>query len=150
MNTKQRKKINVIDIILLVTVLAALIIAGMGIARRVSSTGDRLTVRYIMEVNPIENDFISKVSAGNSVFDHTTSGRIGTVKAVSHAKAYYENSESPMEGYSMLYITAEAEAVKTDVGYTIGSTVVSIGRELEMRFPNLYCVGKCVSIEIVK
>lgn len=149
MNSKDRRKINIIDVIILIALLSALLVAGMGIVRS-NSGGETVTVRYIIQVDRIGNDFISKIAAGNSVYDHTTSAKIGAVTAVSHSKAYYENSESPIEGYSVLYITAEAQAVKTDTGYAVGSSLINVGRELELRFPNLYCQGKCVSIETTK
>ena len=149
MNQKVRRKINIIDILILIALLAALLVAGMGIARG-NKDGESVTVRYIIQVDSINNDYISKLAAKNSIYDHNTSSKIGTVTAVSHSKAYYENSESPIEGYSVLYITAEAQAIKTDTGYAVGSTIINIGRKMELRFPNLYCQGKCVSIEITK
>ena len=149
MVAKERRKINVIDVIILIALLAALLVACMGIARG-GKSGESVTVRYIIEVDSINNDYISKIAAGNGIYNHSTSERIGSVTAASHSKAYYEGSESPIDGYSVLYITAEAQAVKTDTGYAVGSTVINIGREMELRFPSLYCRGKCVSIEIMK
>lgn len=154
MNTKAKKRINIVDIIILVALIVLSGAVIFGFVKGIGTSGERTSVRYIIEVEPIDSDFVSKVTEGNGVYDHTTSQRIGTVRAVSSAQAYYKSfdakgspTSSPMEGSSTLYITVEADAVRSDAGYSVGSTVLSIGRRLELRFPGLYVDGKCVSIE---
>ena len=157
MNTKSKKKINVVDILILTAVFAAIVCAGFVIIRGMGSFGERVTVSYTVAVDPIDSDFVSKVSVGDGLYETETSDRLGTVSAVSDGQAYrksYSDGSDPrgnaIEGMSVLYITLTAKATKTDTGYIIGNSVIGIGRELEMRFPNLYCIGKCVRIERIE
>ena len=157
MNTKTKKKINVVDILILTALLAAIICAGFVIIRGMGTFGEKVTVSYTVAVDPIDSDFVSKVSVGNGLYEIETTDHIGTVSAVSDGQAYRKtgsNSADPrgsaIEGMSVLYITLTAQATKTDTGYIIGNTVIGIGREIEMRFPNLYCIGECVRVERIE
>lgn len=166
MNTKQRasntkKKsrigINLVDIITVIALIAALATAGLGIYNSLSSSGSQVRIRYIVEAEPMDSSLTAKVNTGDGIYESDSARQIGTVRAASSAPAYYtgtgsagEKVDTPIEGQSVLYITAETTAVKTDTGYAAGSTLIGIGRELELRMPNLYCTGKCISIEIIE
>ena len=157
LNTKTKKKINVVDILILIAILAAIVCAGFVIIRGMGTFGEKVNVSYTIAVDPIDSDFVSKVSVGDGLYEIETTDRIGTVSAVSDGQAYiksYSDGADPrgnaIEGMSVLYITLTAKATKTDTGYIIGNSVIGIGRELEMRFPNLYCIGKCVRIERIE
>ena len=130
---------------------------ALGIFNSIGAGGEKTTIRYVIEVSPIESSFTSKVADNDTVLDYETSQNIGKVSAVSASQAYHSGTDSqgstvssPMEGYSTLYITVTAQAVKTDTGYLVGNSVIGVGRELQLRLKNLYCSGKCVSIEVVK
>ncbi len=157
MNTKNKKKINIVDVIILTALVVAIICAGFTIVKGLGSFGERVSISYTVAVDPIDSDFVSKVSVGDGLYDFATADRIGTVSAVSdgqaYRKSYSEGSDprgSAIEGMSVLYITLTAEATKTDTGYSIGNTLLGIGREIEMRFPGLYCIGECVRIERIE
>ena len=157
MNTKTKKRINIIDILIVVALLAALICSGFAIIRGIGSFGERVIVSYTVAIDPIDSDFVSKVALGDKLYDYKTSEHIGTVRTISDGQAYkksYSEGADPrgsaIEGMSVLYVTMTTEASKTDTGYTVGNTLLGIGRTLELRFPNLYCVGECVSIEIIE
>ncbi len=159
MNTKEKnkKRINVIDILIVAALLAALICTGFVMIRGIGSFGERVIVSYTVAIDPIDSDFVSKVTLGDKLYDYNTGEHIGTVRTVSDGQAYkksYSEGADPrgsaIEGMSVLYITMTTEASKTDTGYSVGNTLLGIGRTLEMRFPNLYCVGECVSIEIIE
>ncbi|MBQ4066859.1 MAG: DUF4330 family protein [Clostridia bacterium] len=156
LNTKKKKSINFVDLIIIIALISALILAGTVIFRDVAG-GDRVTVSYTVKVEPIDTTFVSKAAEGNGVYDFETAEFIGTVSAVSDAQAYKRSyredgtvKDSVIEGMSVLYITVEAEAIRRDNGYAIGSTLVGIGRELEIRLPNLYCSGECVRVEVIE
>jgi len=137
--------------------LAGLAAAGFGIFRSLVTAGERVTLRYILEVDSIDSELVEMVQVNNGIYDYKTSHPIGTVRAVSPAPAYYEGTNSQgeivstaIDGKKVLYITAEAEAIKTGTGYAVGETIINVGRSLELRLPKLYCVGECVSIEVIK
>ena len=145
------------DIIIIITLLALSGAVVLGLMKGLGTSGEKVTVRYIVEVDPIDSDLTSKVLKGNGVYDYSTVQRIGTVSAVSASQAYHKGYDSkgdtvssPIEGSSVLYITVEAEAVRSETGYVIGNTVINIGRDLELRLPDLYAVGQCVSIEVLE
>ena len=157
MNTKNKKRINAVDILIVAVLLCALICTGFIMIRGLGAFGERVIVSYTVAVDPIDSDFVSKVALGDKLYDYNTGEHIGTVRTVSDSQAYkksYSEGADPrgsaVEGMSVLYITMTTEAQKTDIGYTVGNTLLGIGRTIEMRFPNLYCIGKCVSIEIIE
>ncbi len=157
MNTKNKKRINFVDILIVAALLCALVCTGFVMIRGLGAFGERVIVSYTVAVDPIDSDFVSKVALGDKLYDHSTGEHIGTVRTVSDSQAYkksYSEGADPrgsaIEGMSVLYITLTAQATKTDTGYIIGNTVIGIGREIEMRFPNLYCIGECVRIERIE
>ena len=157
MNTKTKRKLNIIDILIIAALIAAAVAAGFGVLQSIGAVGERVTVKYVMEISPIDNDLVSNVVEGHGVYNYEDSDLIGTVSAVASSQAYHigtdsqgEQVSSPIEGYSTLHITVTCQAVKTDTGYAVGNTVIGIGKKLSLRLPDLYCEGKCVSIEIVE
>ena len=157
MNTKNKKRINFVDFLIVAALLAALVCTGFVMIRGLGAFGERVVVSYTVAIDPIDSDFVSKVALEDKLYDYNTGEHIGTVRTVSDSQAYkksYSEGADPrgsaIEGMSILYITMTTEAQKTDTGFTVGNTLLGIGRTLEMRFPNLYCVGECVSIEIIE
>ena len=156
MKIETKRKISVVDIIIIIALLASMLAVGIGVFKGIGTSGERVTVKYVLQVDPIDSDLVSRVAEGNSILDYKTSQSIGKVTAVSSAQAYYTGIDSqgasvssPMEGKSVLYITVTAQAAKTSTGYTVGSSVINIGKEIEARLPDLYCIGSCVSIEVI-
>lgn len=157
MKIKANKKPNLVDIFILIALLAIVGAAVLGVVRGIRDGGEKVTLKYVIEVSPIDSAFAAKVAANDKVLEYKTGSPIGSVSAVSSSQAYHKGTDSqgavvssPMEGYSTLYITATAEAKRTDTGYSVGSTTIGVGRELTLRLKNLYCTGKCVSIEVVE
>lgn len=157
LNQKQKRKINLVDIIIIVFLATALSVSLFGLLKSIGTAADRISVEYVLEIGPIDTAFAAKVVEGDGVFDHKTSQKIGTVSAVSASQAYYQSTDpqgspisSTMEGSSVLYITATAEAQKTSTGYHVGNCVLGIGKEVEIRLPGLYANAKCISIKAVE
>ena len=157
MNTKIKKRISVVDIIILVALLCAVAAGAFGLLKGLVGSGEKVSVKYVMEISPIDSDLAKKVAEGDGVYDHSSALRIGTVSAVSAPQADYKGYDSqgavvisPMEGYSTLYVTVETEAFKTGNGYSVNDTLINVGKELSLRFPGLYADAKCVSIDIVE
>ncbi len=153
-NTKQKAKIsiNLIDIITVIALIAGLAVAGLGIYHSLSTAGEQVRIRYVIESEPMDDSFTSKVNVGDGVYDFESSRQIGTVRSASAASAGQSSAEKVAEGAkkSILYITAETTAVRTSTGYAAGGTLINVGRELELRMPDLFCSGRCISIEIIK
>ncbi len=157
LNKKQKRKINIVDIVIIIFLAASLSVSLFGLLKSIGNATDRVSVEYVLEVAPIDSTFTSKVAEGDGVFDHATNQKLGTVSAVSASQAYHQGTDSQgspvsstMEGSSVLYITATADAQKTSSGYLVGNCVLGIGKDLEIRLPNLYANAKCISIKTVE
>ena len=157
MNKKQKRKINLIDVVIIIAFSIALCASLFGIFKGIESATDKVQIEYVLEIVPIDSSFTSKVFEGDGIYDHETSQKVGTVSAVSASQAYYQGTDSQglpvsstMEGSSVLYVTATADAKKTSAGYLVNGCSVSIGRDLEVRFPGLYANAKCISIKTIE
>ncbi|MBQ4066135.1 MAG: DUF4330 domain-containing protein [Clostridia bacterium] len=157
MNNKPKRKINLIDVIIFISLTVALGAALFGLLKGIGSAANKVTVEYVLEISPIDSAFTSKVAEGNGIYDHASSQKLGTVSAVSASQAYHQSTDpqgspvsSVMEGSSILYITATADAQKTSAGYLVGNCVLGIGKEIEIRLPDLYANARCISIKAVE
>ncbi len=157
MRNKNKKRINIIDVVVFVALLAIAAAIVYGIFSNIVGSDDRINIRYVLCVDPIDIAFSEKVAEGDGVYDALTVQQIGTVKAVSASQAYHKGTDmqgvsvlSPVEGQCILYITVECEAERTDMGYGINDTYLTVGADYEIRLPNLFCNARCVSIETVK
>lgn len=156
MSAKRHKKFNIIDaaVIIVLLILAAVLVYAALSQLGVGTSGK--TVRYVLETDILSSDYASKVAVGDGVYTYDGVQNIGTVSAVSLSPARHTGTDaegnpvsSEIDGYSVLYITVEAKMLSTPSGYAVGDTVVNVGRDLELRFPSLYCNAQCVSIEEV-
>jgi len=151
---KNKRPINIIDIIIIIALLSIVGATVYGFISGLGSGNESTSVRYVLKVDSISSELCSKVTVGDGVYDHNTSQRIGTVTAVSTSQAYHNGTDpqgspvaSPIEGKSILYVTVEASAVRSNTGYTVAATTLNIGKTLDIRYPNLFCTSTCVSIE---
>ena len=154
---KQQKGINIIDIAALLALLAlaaALVFAFLG-GR--DSVGERVKVRYVLEVSRLQTEFCARPQANEAVFSGAADELIGRVESVSSVPASHVGVDrkgdlvtSEIDGYSTLYITVVADARKTNQGYAVGDTVINMGREIQARLPSLSCTASCISLEIIE
>lgn len=154
---KNRKSFNIIDIVIILSLLAVIGAAVFGFVSGIGAVGEKAVIRYVLEVDPIDSELCAKVSVGDGVYSYDDSQRIGTVYAVSTAQAYHTGTDSqgsavssPLEGKSVLYVTVEAEAMVSEKGYTVGTQLINAGKKIDIRYPNLFCSSTCVSVEIAK
>lgn len=157
MNVKKTHKFNLIDVVVIL-VLAALAAAVVFAAlSNLGIGGTSVTVRYVLETESLSSDFTSKAAVGDGVFTFDGAESIGKISAVSQAPARHNGYDSEglpviseIEGYSILYITVEADAEPRNIGYAVGNTVINTGRDMKIRMPSLYCSARCISVEIVE
>ena len=154
---KKKRSFNVIDAVMIAAVVAAVaalaygIISGLGIGR------GYVRIKYVIEVPEIRSEFCQKAAVGDVVRSSDGSSALGEVAAVSSVPARHEGTDSDgnavsseIDGYSILYVTVEANAQKTDTGYVVGGETLSAGSSLFVRLPSLCFGGECVSVETVE
>ena len=157
MNAKKTHRFNIIDgiVILVLAALAAAVVAAA--LSNLGIDGTSIKIRYVLETENLSSEFTSKAAVGDSVFTFDGGENIGKISAVSGAPARYNGHDSEgspvvseIEGYSILYITVEAEAEPKNIGYAVGDTVINTGRDMEIRLPSLYASARCISVEVVE
>lgn len=156
MAQEKKRKLNIIDFVILLAVVAVLSAVVYRIIVH-PGTQDAVRIRYVLEVPQIQTEFCSKVVAEDLVFYDENAGDIGVVTATSTAPAYFKGTDregSPvyteMEDYRILYVTVEADALQSDTGYDIGGYTIRIGDTLSVQFPGLYCEVQCISIDVIE
>ena len=156
MTQERKRKPNIIDFVILLAVLAVLAAIGY---RVILYPGERDTVRirYVLEVEQIQTEFCSKVTAEDLVYPFQGTDTIGIVTATSTAPAHFKGADkegnpvyTEMEGYNMLYITVEADAVQSDAGFEINGQIIRAGEVRAVQFPQLYCEAECIRVDVLE
>ncbi len=155
---KKNHRFNIIDllIILVVVVAAVLLAKSFLLDMKGDSQGEKVNLQYVIETDMLSEDLADNVSVGDSVYDYESGKVIGTVTACDVRNATHVGMSdagvqvvSDIVGYRSLYITVESSALSSPSGYFIDSLSVSVGREYKLMLPDLYCVGSCISAEVV-
>ena len=152
----RKRKLNIIDFLILLALLAA----ACAVLFRVFGSaggGEHQQIRYVLEVKELQTEFAAKVAAGDPVTVYAQDARIGTVVAASTAPVFFvgtdENGtpvQTEMENYSKLYITVEAEVTAEETGYRVDGYVLRTGETITVQLPGLYCEAECIRIEVLE
>lgn len=152
----RKRKPNIIDFVIFFAIFAVL---SAAIYRVILHPGERdaVRIRYVLEVPQIQTEFCSKVAAQDYAYPFQGSDDIGVVTATSTAPAHFKGSDregnpvyTEMEGFSILYITIEADAVQSDVGFEINGQLIRAGEVQEVQFPQLYCEAECIRVDVIE
>lgn len=156
MTQERKRKPNIIDFVILLAILTVLSAVGYRIFMHPGSQ-DAVRIRYVLEVPQIQTEFCSKVAAQDTVYVFQGVADIGVVTAASTAPAHFKGTDregnpvyTEMEGYSILYVTVEAEAVQSDAGFEINGHIIRVGEMQAVQFPQLYCEAECISVEVLE
>ena len=156
MTQERKRKLNIIDFVILIAILAVLAAVVYRIVIQPGGQAE-VRIRYVLEVPEIRTEFCRKVAVENSVFSYTDQREIGVVTAVSTAPAYFKGTDkegnpvyTEMEDCSILYVTIEADAVQMDTGYSVVGHIIQAGTSLEVQVPELYCQAQCISVDVVE
>lgn len=151
----RKKKFNIIDAVAAVALLALAAFAVTALMPGIGKDKGSVKIRYVLETDMLSSEFTSKAAVGDGVYTVDKAEQLGTVSAVSSSPARHTGTDSEgraviseIDGFSVLYITVEADAEQTKTGYAIGASEINVGRDYTLRLPSLYCSAHCVSVEI--
>jgi hypothetical protein len=150
------KKINLIDLLVIIVVLAVGIFAINKFSEKKIITpftkADRIVVTFYSEDLP--SYAVSAMKVGDEVKDKTTNSVFGKVTNVeqmpSVAFGVDENGimvKSSKEGYASMLLTVEGDGIFSDNGAYFGNIDYYINRYLEIRVGNTAVYTKVRSIE---
>ncbi len=139
-NGKLFGKINIIDLVVIIILVAAVAVVGVSKFRsdNISSSVKTLVVSYYAE--EIKDAAAQKIAVGDSVFDEACSKDLGIVCAepeISESISYIVNTDneyirSARPGYSSIIIQAELTVELTDYGFVIDDMTYGVGHTLSL------------------
>ena len=155
---KNKIRFNIIDVVLIVVVLAAITSLVFFLSSRkvvTSGSGKTVEVAYQLEFTAMREDFRNLVEIGDPVIDGVLIEELGEVTSVSYADGTYIGTNlatgkpvtSPFPGRITMTLTIRAEAVLTNGGYEVNGRELILGEALTIRVPDFTGVGTCVSVE---
>ena len=149
-------RLNFIDFTLIAVMVLALgmLIYIFSTGEVTSSSKDKTTIEYTIEIDRMPEEFKNLVKVGNTVYDTDTLCAIGEVTDVSYSASYHKGVDnatgdivySEYPGAVLMSITVKASAVKTDTGYSISEYKLAVGLDMNIRVPNFTGTGICSSI----
>lgn len=162
-NSYGRKKlrINFIDVILALVVVAAMAVLGYIILSPgfgSASKDKECTIQYELEITHLREEWSENVKIGQTMIDPATMNEIGTVVdfRITDEQFMSENKETGEIIYSSypdfvtMTIVLSTEATVSDIGYNIEGTELSVGSYVQFRLPNFSYSGVCKVIETIE
>ena len=168
---KIKRKFNIIDFLVLVIIIA---VVGVSIYAVISWSNikslwatDQVSLDYVVEFRGVDEEFINKIEAGDTVIDAISKNQLGKVERVDSIEKYtvldYTKNEIQSEDgksstvnyvgvlseypdkYNVtVYIKFDTAEYENGVGYTVNGRRIAIGEAIEMRFPEFSSVGYCI------
>ncbi len=154
-------KINIIDLIVLVLIAAAVVVGAYSkLSDKVSIGGggegeQTLVIKYYIEE---VSDFVAeKVEVGSSLMDDNTLTELGKVTAVEvgPAVSFAGNSEgeyikTTKDGFNSLLITGEVKGVKTEYGAEVKKSKYGVGHSFVLRAGDAKLYLRVYDIDVLK
>ena len=142
--------------ILLISLLIFCTVAPFSLS--VCAKSDNITIKYTVKLEKIRDDIAHHIKKGDNVIEAVSKKSLGYVddlrfencfaEIFSHTEKKYVLSE--YEGYSNILVTLCADAYTDGSSFSVNGYVLKIGREISLRFPDFYGVGKCISVSVQK
>lgn len=157
---KVKTGINIIDILIVLIILAAaavllyvFVLSGRGEA----VTPQTHTIRYVVELKGIRDEFADNVTIGENAVDSVAMYKIGTVVAYEEKEATYkgvnalkgESVISPVPGKMNMYVTIEAQAYLDKYIYSIDGYRIAVGSSVGLKLPNFIGIGYCIKLDVL-
>lgn len=158
---KKKYHFNVIDVLLIVIVLAA--ISSLVFLLRdhrvvTAAKGDTVEIVYQVKFSGVREEFRNLVEIGDVVIDAETLASVGEVLNVAYAEGVYVGTDgatgkpvtSPYPGRITMTLTIKATALLTDNGYEVGGQELILGETLSLRTPAFTGVGTCLTLAVTQ
>ena len=144
---KEKPRINAVDIAVIILLLLS---AAFLLHRYYPSNPDapeKFDIVFYLRIEGLSQSFSDKIKAGDKVMNFDDGAGLGTVSDISSLTP--DSSLAEDEGPDILYVTVKATAERADKGYLVNGTNISVGNEIGLRFPDLYCESRCVGVKTV-
>lgn len=130
-------KINIIDFVIVLIVLAAVVFVAMKVVDKGNETAELSQVRISFYADEVPEYVANVLEVGTSVLDSTEDVTLGTVESfeVGAPVGYETDTKGEIqsvvrEGYNSVTISALAEGELTEHGITIGGVLYGVGHTL--------------------
>lgn len=139
-NGKLFGKINIIDLVIILFVIAALVVAGVFVVQNKRSTENTelLVMKFYSE--EVSDFVVDKLSAGKLLYDDENEVNLGKITNVdiNDSVTYGGISEGQYtmvnkQGYKSVIITGELEGIKNDLGAIISGHQYGVGHSMVLR-----------------
>ena len=149
----KRKKLNRIDVVLVVLLLAALFLYGWHMygerLQRVRNNAHDVRIDVTIDVDAVREGYRDHIRVGDAVTDASGS-YIGSVADVSFRELTAELSEGKeavYPGYRRMTVTCRCDALYDGNTYRIGERTVVVGETYELAVPQLLFSGICTAVK---
>ncbi len=155
-------KVSIIDL-LVILIFAMVLFVGLKLVFREETTvavvaENQESIRYIIEIQKVRTPFEEMPKPGMAVYNSSKNFYIGDVYEVDYEtyQTLEENTTSgtielvSQEGLLTVYITVEAIADVSDIGYTVGSQEIRIGTQVPVKGKGFASYGYIVGLETVE
>ena len=142
---KTKKRLNSIDIIILILFAAALVsVAYYFINRGGMFTKYKYDIEYDIRVENLDSGLSNGISEGDTVRDKYTAFAIGSVERIST-----ESIPDSKNAVNMV-ITVRARAEEHDGMLSVNGVTIAKGQNIFFRTPGLEYLGQCVDVTIAE
>lgn len=135
---------NIVDIILILTVIAVGIVGAklfLGGGSEAETAATTKTYSYVVMGQEVLEETVDFPVIGGNAYNSSTSAYLGTVTEVAteqFTETIYDKETSkfhkvPAEGYSNIYVTIEGSGTETEKDITVNGTTVKTGMELNVK-----------------
>ncbi len=139
MNNTSKKRINILDLLVLIVVIAAVLFSVYWLFFSNENTSEvNDTVRFTIEAKGNDAEFLNYVSEGQKVYNSTTQKELGTIVAIhetpsrilreNHEKQSVDFVEIP--GKVDVVVEVEGKAKMEHPNITINETSLKIGKQI--------------------
>lgn len=115
---------------------------------------ENVSLIYKIRLHKIRDDVALHIKQGDSIIEAVGKYNIGEVLEVRYERScaevfsHHENKNviSEYEGYCDIVLTVSSSASKSERGYVVNGYLLRLSKEIALRLPDFYGVGKCVSV----
>lgn len=144
---KKRKGLNIIDVIILLMLAAALFSVGYFFLNRGGMfTKYKYDVEYTIRIENLDASLADGIVKGDTICDKYTALSIGTVENVSVEARYVRDGG---EDTVRMKITVRTRAEEHDGLLSVNGVTIAKGQNVYFRTPNLEYLGQCVEVSIL-
>lgn len=161
---RRRSPVNVIDVIIIVAILAAVAfgVTATLFGKTLFGNGTQTkTIEYTVVFRQVSEDFVTSIASGDAVLNVKEKQTVGVVSAdvennPSTYVAYLAATEEGSGGTAVLMtypdrmdltVTIRVEAeYRPGTGYEVGGLRIAVGSEYSLMFPGFTGTGTCIAL----